>query len=403
MPTSPAIDAVFTKCPPCFCAIRRGTNASTPWRTPQKFDAHRELPVGVRALRDRAEERDAGVVADDVGRAEVPRTSRRRAPRPGRARRRRCGTVSTSAPRARCSSAARSRAACVEVGEHELRAARRERARHRRADAAGAAGDDRHAPLERVHPRASRARFGSARGPDIVGPRACRARFSSRSGSRSASATRCGARPRAPARGPSRRRAVDGDPAAVEVAFFSGGSLPVRTRELVLALRDAPGLRWLHSFAAGVDHPWFQSLLARGMRLTNSPGASAVPIAHTVMLYLLALSRDLPGLAARPGGRALEPARRRGSVRASRSRVLGLGPIGVEVARLARRVRDARHRLAPHAGRRRAVRDARRWRGSTALLPELDWLVLALPLTRRDAAHARRARASRSCRSTRAS
>src|SRR5258708_4455282 len=39
----------------------------------------------------------------------------------------------------------------VHVGQHELRAARSERARHGHADAAGAARDHRHATGERIH------------------------------------------------------------------------------------------------------------------------------------------------------------------------------------------------------------------------------------------------------------
>ena len=172
---------------------------------------------------------------------------------------------------------------------------------------------------------------------------------------------------------------VDGDPAAVEVAFFSGDLYPVRTRELVLALRDAPRLGWLHSFAAGVDHPWFQSLLARGIRLTNSPGASAVPIAHTVMLYLLALSRDLPGwqrdqAAARWAPRAIE------ELSGRRIGVLGLGAIGVEIARLA-----AAFGMRVTGFRRTPAGDEPCETLPLAeldrVLPELDWLVLALPLT----------------------
>ena len=40
----------------------------------------------------------------------------------------------------------------------------------------------------------------------------------------------------------------------------------------------------------------------RGVRVTTSSGASAEPIAGTVMLYLLALSRGLPDLYAGAGG-----------------------------------------------------------------------------------------------------
>ena len=62
-----------------------------------------------------------------------------------------------------------------------------------------------------------------------------------------------------------------------------------------VALR-AENLRWLHTMSAGVDSPIFSTFTDRGARLTTSSGSSAAPIARTVMLYLLALSRDLPGL-----------------------------------------------------------------------------------------------------------
>ena len=84
---------------------------------------------------------------------------------------------------------------------------------------------------------------------------------------------------------------VVGDPSGAEVAFFSGDLFPDRVRELVLALRDAKDVRWLHTFSAGVDNPFFGKLRERGIRLTTSSGANAVPIAQTAIWYLLALSR----------------------------------------------------------------------------------------------------------------
>jgi phosphoglycerate dehydrogenase-like enzyme len=172
---------------------------------------------------------------------------------------------------------------------------------------------------------------------------------------------------------------VDGDPADVEVAFFSGDLYPERTRDLARALHSAPRLRWLHSFAAGVDHPWFQGFLARGVRLTSSSGASAVPIAHTVMLYVLALSRDLRGWLREQAERRWSP-RDVQDLSGQRLGVVGLGPIGLEVARLAQAfgMRVVGFRRTPRGDEPCEVR---RLADLDAELPGLDWLVLAVPLT----------------------
>ena len=42
-------------------------------------------------------------------------------------------------------------------------------------------------------------------------------------------------------------------------------------------LLQAPQPQWLHVFAAGTDHPVFAEIRRRGIRLTHSAGASAIP------------------------------------------------------------------------------------------------------------------------------
>lgn len=173
--------------------------------------------------------------------------------------------------------------------------------------------------------------------------------------------------------------ALRGDPAAVELAFLSGDLYPDHMRDFVLALGAAPRLRWLHTFSAGVDHPWFQTLRARGVRLTTSSGAHAVPIAQTVLLYLLALSRGLPAWQDAQRRRAWE----RHEITDLQDLVLGvvgLGPIGLEVARLgiACGMRTIGARRTP-----RGDEPCETW--PLARLDELcalaDAIVLALPLT----------------------
>ncbi len=88
---------------------------------------------------------------------------------------------------------------------------------------------------------------------------------------------------------------ADEDIARITIAFFSNDAWPERAAPFFKVALDAPNLQWLHSMSAGVDSPVFATFLDRGARLTTSSGASAPPIAGTVMLYLLALSRNLPG------------------------------------------------------------------------------------------------------------
>src|SRR5262249_61861114 len=69
---------------------------------------------------------------------------------------------------------------------------------------------------------------------------------------------------------------------------------PTWSASFFAAAFSADKLRWVHCFNAGTDHPIFARLLERGVRLTNSLGASAVPIAHSAIAALLALARRLP-------------------------------------------------------------------------------------------------------------
>lgn len=168
-------------------------------------------------------------------------------------------------------------------------------------------------------------------------------------------------------------------PESIEVLYFSGDVFPERTREFAIAALKAENLRWLHTFSAGVDDPFFGTLRERGVQLSTSSGAHAVPIAHTVILYLLALTRDLPGWLRDQAAHRWNP-RSIGELSGLHLGVLGLGPIGLEVARLgaAFGMRVTGMRRTPRGDEPcetlplAAIDD---W------LPRLDVLVVAVPLT----------------------
>jgi D-2-hydroxyacid dehydrogenase (NADP+) len=120
----------------------------------------------------------------------------------------------------------------------------------------------------------------------------------------------------------------------ITMAFFSGDAWPARAASFMRVSLDAANLRWLHSMSAGVDNPVFGMFLERGVRVTTSSGASAEPIAGTVMMYLLALSRGLPQLTRAQAAHEWQPAPYRELAGRSIA-VIGYGPIGENVVRLA--------------------------------------------------------------------
>lgn len=119
--------------------------------------------------------------------------------------------------------------------------------------------------------------------------------------------------------------------AGAEIAFSSR-----ITREHFAA---APGLRWIHSPAAGVGSMLFPEMVRSRVVMTNSRGNSSVTIAEHVAAVTLALLRDLPRAFRRQSekiwaqnefdaGAAIR------TLRGARVLIVGLGSIGGETARL---------------------------------------------------------------------
>lgn len=106
-------------------------------------------------------------------------------------------------------------------------------------------------------------------------------------------------------------------------------------------VRAAPALRWIHAPAAGVGAFLTPSVLQRGLRLTNSRGVHAIPIAEHTMGMLVALARDFRRAIEDQNAGKLDRARwwdGAGRPVDLRGRTLGLfgyGAIGREIARRA--------------------------------------------------------------------
>jgi phosphoglycerate dehydrogenase-like enzyme len=169
------------------------------------------------------------------------------------------------------------------------------------------------------------------------------------------------------------------------IGLSSKGSLSPELAAFFASLQRAPNLRWLHVCSSGADRPDYAKLMARGVRVTTSAGANAVAVAHSALTGVMALGRGLPRSLAAQRRREWLPLRFELSPRdlpGQRAVVVGLGRIGLEIARLLKslglRVTGVRKRAGEPAAHCDAVHPFSEFR---RCLPEADWLVLACPLT----------------------
>ena len=145
---------------------------------------------------------------------------------------------------------------------------------------------------------------------------------------------------------------------------------------------DAGSLRWVHVGGVGVDWALFPALIGSEVTVTNSRGIFDVTLPEYTLALMLALAKDVPGTVAAQqreqwhhrlqqrlaGGRAVIVGA--GSIARSTARMLRA--MGLEVTLVGRSERQG----DPGEGRIRAVADLHE------LLPDADWLVVVVPLTR---------------------
>lgn len=171
----------------------------------------------------------------------------------------------------------------------------------------------------------------------------------------------------------------DSDLDRITVAFMSRDTWPQRARPFISAIRAAPRLDWFHVMSAGVDGPIFDELLARGVRVTRSAGASANAMAETVFMFLHGLARDLRGAPGRYSRREFEWAEWH-QLEGRTIAVLGFGPVGRRVVELA-----MAYGMQPTIVRRRARGDepcpTRPFDELHEVVGDHDVVVLALPHT----------------------
>ncbi|MFN7084991.1 MAG: D-2-hydroxyacid dehydrogenase [Burkholderiales bacterium] len=153
--------------------------------------------------------------------------------------------------------------------------------------------------------------------------------------------------------------------------------VPARRNDL---RERAPRLRWLHATSAGVDGLLPLDWLPRGVAFTNNRGAHGVKAEQYVRMALTMLNTRLPEILtdqrARRWRQLFSP-----SIEGKTALIVGLGDLGEGAARAAKqlgmKVIGVRRREKPS----RLADAVHSYSRLDALLPQADFVVLAVPLT----------------------
>ncbi|MBN1920985.1 MAG: D-2-hydroxyacid dehydrogenase [Anaerolineae bacterium] len=155
-------------------------------------------------------------------------------------------------------------------------------------------------------------------------------------------------------------------------------NLPAEIRQALYAL---PTLKWVHTVSAGVEHALDEALRVAPVTLTNARGVFDLPIAETVLTYMLMIVKQMPTFMAQQQAHRWkkQPLRELAGLTVG---IVGLGSIGAEIARLCSAL--GMHVLAT---RRRPEEGALNVEQLfppeqlETLLAQVDFAVLAVPLT----------------------
>jgi phosphoglycerate dehydrogenase-like enzyme len=150
------------------------------------------------------------------------------------------------------------------------------------------------------------------------------------------------------------------------------------------ALRASKDLKWIQIHSAGADRQIYLDLIARGVTLSTSSGASASLVAQTALTGLLSLSRRFPQLAAAQRAHIWAPFFKTGlppDLEGQTVLIVGWGPIGQKLGAwlgaLGLNIIVVRQSADAHIEGAQVISFA----AFNETLPHTDWLVLACPLT----------------------
>lgn len=150
-------------------------------------------------------------------------------------------------------------------------------------------------------------------------------------------------------------------------------------QDIRVAIEAANGARWVSTHAAGVDHYPLERIREKGMLLTKGSGAGAVPIAESVLLFILSAAKTFPFFV-ESSARKEWPGQRPAAIElcGSQALIVGYGAIGRAVAERLRPFGVDVVGVRRHVDGESGIVGALEWRDR---IHEFDWIVLTAALT----------------------
>ncbi|MFC4802772.1 D-2-hydroxyacid dehydrogenase [Neobacillus sp. GCM10023253] len=141
-------------------------------------------------------------------------------------------------------------------------------------------------------------------------------------------------------------------------------------------------LKWLQSWSAGVNTLPLEKLEAHNILLTGASGVHAYPISETIFALMLGLTRKIHTYVQNQQAKTWHHANMKLEIHGKTIGIIGVGTIGKETAKIAKafgmKVLGVRHSGQPAE----FVDEMYTTDQLDALLPQCDYVVVTLPLTK---------------------
>jgi phosphoglycerate dehydrogenase-like enzyme len=148
-------------------------------------------------------------------------------------------------------------------------------------------------------------------------------------------------------------------------------------------LNEDSHLRWLQSWSAGINSMPLESMGAKKIQLTSANGVHAYPISETIFALMLGLTRKIHTYVRNQQEKTWHHSGLKLEMHEKTIAIIGVGAIGKETAKIAKafgmKVLGIRHSGRPEE----FVDEMYTTDQLNAILPECDYVVVTLPLTKK--------------------